>query len=458
MRLLIIGGSDAGISAALRARELSSTAHITVILADDYPNFSICGLPFYLSGETPDWKQLSHRTEFDGIEILRGHRATQIDAPNGFVLVRHQDKSKALSFDRLIVATGAKPVEPPIKGLQSPGVFPLHTMEHSFQIQQYIAQNNVKSALIIGAGYIGVEMADALTHRGLTVTLASRAATVLPSVEPELGRLVEQELRSQGVALWTGVEIKGIERRSGDLNISSSQAEERAADLVIIATGVQPDSALARQADIELGHHGAIRVNRSMETNIPGVFAAGDCVETWHRLLASCTYLPLGTTSHKQGRVAGENAVGGRALFAGSVGTQVVKVFGLAIARTGLLEREARDAGFDPFTVQTETWDHKAYYPGAKQLWLRVTGDQSSNRLLGAQIVGASTSEVAKRIDVFASALYHGMIVEALNELDLSYTPPLSSPWDPIQVAAQAWSRAVQTTQIQDQIREKTSV
>ena len=454
MKLLIIGGSDAGISAALRARELSGTAQITVILADDYPNFSICGLPFYLSGETPDWKQLAHRTEFEGIEILRGHRATQIDAPNGFVLVQHQGKSKAFSYDRLIIGTGAKPVRPPISGLQSPGVFPLHTMEHSFHIDEYIAQNSARSALIIGAGYIGVEMADALTHRGLNVTLASRPATVLPTIEPEFGHLVEQELRSHGVALWSGVEIMAIELRGGDLNIRSSQGEERTADLVIVAAGVQPDSALAREADIELGPRGAIRVNRSMETNMPGVFAAGDCVETWHRLLGAYTYLPLGTTSHKQGRVAGENAVGGRALFAGSVGTQVVKIFGLAVARTGLLEREAREAGFDPFTVQTETWDHKAYYPGAKKLWLRVTGDASSGRLLGAQIVGASTSEVAKRIDVFAIALYHGMTVETLNELDLSYTPPLSSPWDPIQVGAQAWSRSIQVNQIQ----EKTSV
>ena len=452
MKLLIIGGSDAGISAALRARELSGTAQITVILEDDYPNFSICGLPFYLSGETPDWKQLAHRTEFEGIEILRGHRATQIDAPNWFVLVQHQGKSRAFSYDRLIIGTGAKPVRPPISGLQSPGVFPLHTMEHSFHIDEYIAQNSARSALIIGAGYIGVEMADALTHRGLNVTLASRPATVLPTIEPEFGHLVEQELRSHGVALWSGVEIMAIELRGGDLNIRSSQGEERTADLVIVAAGVQPDSALAREADIELGPRGAIRVNRSMETNMPGVFAAGDCVETWHRLLGAYTYLPLGTTSHKQGRVAGENAVGGRALFAGSVGTQVVKIFGLAVARTGLLEREAREAGFDPFTVQTETWDHKAYYPGAKKLWLRVTGDPSSGRLLGAQIVGASTSEVAKRIDVFAIALYHGMTVETLNELDLSYTPPLSSPWDPIQVGAQAWSRSIQVNQIQEKM------
>jgi NADPH-dependent 2,4-dienoyl-CoA reductase/sulfur reductase-like enzyme len=184
-----------------------------------------------------------------------------------------------------------------------------------------------------------------------------------------------------------------------------------------------------------------------METNVPGIYAAGDCAETWHRLMNGYAYLPLGTTSHKQGRVAGENAAGGDAVFAGVVGTQVVKVFELAIARTGLLEREAREAGFDAFTVQTEVWDHKAYYPGARKLWLRVTGDRSTDRLLGAQIVGSWKSEVAKRIDVFATALHHAMTVEALNELDLSYTPPLSSPWDPIQMSAQAWSRAAHSRQ-----------
>jgi NADPH-dependent 2,4-dienoyl-CoA reductase/sulfur reductase-like enzyme len=262
--------------------------------------------------------------------------------------------------------------------------------------------------------------------------------------------MVDEELSAHGVSLWTGVEITQIERPAEALKVRSSQGEERAADLVIVATGVQPDSSLAHSAGVEIGSRGAIRVSRGMETNVPGIFAAGDCVETWHRLLGASTYLPLGTTSHKQGRVAGENAIGGKAVFAGSVGTQVVKVFGLAIARTGLLEREARQTGFDPFTVQTESWDHKAYYPGAKKLTLRITGDASSGRLLGAQIAGAWTAEVAKRIDVFAAALYHGMSVDALNELDLSYTPPLSSPWDPIQIAAQAWSRATQANQIQE--------
>lgn len=184
-----------------------------------------------------------------------------------------------------------------------------------------------------------------------------------------------------------------------------------------------------------------------METNLPGIYAAGACVETWHRVLGKYTYLPLGTTSHKQGRVAGENAIGGDREFCGTAGTQVVKVFELAVARTGLLESEARTAGYDPFTFETTAWDHNVYYPGAHELRVRITGDRSSGKLLGAQIVGHWKAEVAKRIDVFATALFHQMTVEELNDLDLSYTPPLGSPWDALQVAAQAWPRALRSSQ-----------
>lgn len=199
---------------------------------------------------------------------------------------------------------------------------------------------------------------------------------------------------------------------------------------------------VAQSAGITLGEHQAIRVSRKMETNIADIYAAGDCVETWYRLLKRPAYLPLGTTAHKQGRIAGENALGGSLEFAGTLGTQVVKVFDIAIARTGLREDEAMRAGFDPLTVEAATWDHNVYYPGAHELRIRVTGDRKMGHLLGAQMVGYWQAEVAKRIDVFATALFHGMRIDELNDLDLSYTPPLSSPWDPIQMSAQAWVKA----------------
>ena len=443
LKFLIIGGSDAGISAALRARELDASAAITVVLADGYPNFSICGLPFFLSGETPDWHELAHRTEFEGIELLTWHTAVAIDPTNKTVdVVDRQNQRESLPYDRLLIATGAGPLIPDIPGIDLPGVHTLHTMDDSFGVQQQLSEANPRSAIIVGAGYIGVEMADALVHRGLAVTLVGKTRSVLATVDSELGDVLGDELRRHNVEVKTNVEVTAIES-SQCLHVSGTNGFEQSADLVLVAAGVEPASQLAVQAGISTGQKGAIRVDTSMRTNIPDIFAAGDCVETWHRVLGQYKYLPLGTTSHKQGRVAGENAVGGNRHFAGCVGTQVVKVFDLAASRTGLREHEAKAAGFNPLTVETVAWDHKAYYPGAHEMRVRVTGDIDSGRLLGAQIVGHWQSEVAKRIDIFAAALFHGMSVDGFNDLDLSYTPPLSSPWDPVQLAAQAWCRRV---------------
>jgi NADPH-dependent 2,4-dienoyl-CoA reductase/sulfur reductase-like enzyme len=444
MRFVIIGGSDAGISAAVRARELDSSAHITVMLADAFPNFSICGLPFYISGETPDWHQLAHRTEFEGIELLTNHTAQAVNPSSKTVCATDEaGEEKTISYDVLLIATGARPVIPPTSGIDLPGVYPLHTMEDGFRVSSYISDREPRTAVIVGSGYIGLEMADALTHRGLNVTLIGRSRTVLSTVDAEFGRIVEATLRSRSVRVESDTEVQAILEDRGRLRVYGSRELNVSAELVLVGTGVQPNAEIGEKAGLLTGVKGALRVNRRMETNIPGVYAAGDCVETWHRLLEDYTYLPLGTTSHKQGRVAGENAAGGSRKFQGSLGTQVVKVFEMAIARTGLREDDALKAGFQPFTVESRHFDHKAYYPGAQQLCLSVTGDRSNGRLLGAQILGPWQSEVAKRIDIYAAGLFHRMKVEELNDVDLSYTPPFSSPWDPVQMAAQAWSRAV---------------
>ncbi|MCX7681031.1 MAG: FAD-dependent oxidoreductase, partial [Anaerolineae bacterium] len=295
------------------------------------------------------------------------------------------------------------------------------------------------SAVVVGGGYIGLEMAEAPSRRGLQVMLAENMPLVLPNFDPALGTLVSEELGRHGVKVVAGVAVEAIEARRGRLVVRGAGEFQAEADLVLIATGVRPETRLAAEAGIAVGRWGAIVVNRAMETSAPHVYAAGDCVETYHRLLERYVYLPLGSTAHKQGRVAGENAAGGWAIFGGTLGTQVVKVFDLVAARTGLGDGEAREAGFDPLTVQTQAWDHKSYYPDAHMLHIRVTGDRRTGRLLGAQIVGHRTAEVSKRIDVFALALYHRMRVKELGDVDLSYTPPLSTPWDAVQIAAQRW-------------------
>lgn len=444
--VVIIGGSDAGISAALRAKEIDSTASVTVILADNFPNYSICGLPFYLSGEVPDWHALAHRTSAEiastGITLLLNHTAQSMNPTQHRVTMRDaQGQVRDLRYDRLIIATGATPIRPLMEGLDLPGVYLLHSMADSFAVHEYLSQHLPRTAIIVGGGYIGLEMADALTLRGIAVTVVEHGSSVLKTVDASLGEMVGTELRKHSIEVVNDIAIEQVKQVEGRLKVQGSHGFQQEAEMVLVAVGVQPSTAIARSANVALGEHGAIRVSRTMATNVPDVYAAGDCVETWHRLLQHPTYLPLGTTAHKQGRVAGENAVGGTVEFAGTLGTQVVKVCDLVIARTGLRESEAKQAGFASFTVEARLWDHKVYYPGARELVIRVTGDRKSGRLLGAQMVGTWHTEVAKRIDIFAMALFHEMLVDDLSQLDLSYTPPVSSPWDPVQMSAQAWVR-----------------
>ena len=451
LHLVIIGGSDAGISAALRARELAAETRVTLVVADRYPNFSICGLPFYLSGEIKDWRTLAHRTVDDirehGIDLLLEHQAVAIQADRKQITVadRH-GQQRQLAYDKLVVATGATSAVPDIAGTDQSGVFFLRWLQDSFAMQKYLAEKDPASALIVGAGYIGMEMADALTYRGLKVTVAEYAPTVLTTLDPDLGEMVKKVLNKHGVDVLTGIGVNEISPAGDKLIVTDSQHNRIETDTVLIAAGSRPRTDLALDAGIATGFAGAIKVNRRMETNLPDIYAAGDCVETWHHIIEKPTYLPLGTTAHKQGRVAGENALGGQRRFAGSLGTQVVKIFDQVAARTGLRDSEARQAGFEPLSIDFETWDHKVYYPDARPLHIRLTGDRRSHRLLGAQMLGSYGTEVSKRIDVFATALFHRMSIESLNDLDLSYTPPLSSPWDPVQMSAQQWMRSVKNS------------
>ncbi len=460
MHVVMIGGSDAGISAALRARELDPGAEVTVVLADAYPNFSICGIPYYVSGEVARWRDLAHRTLADleaaGMRLRLDTTARRIDvAARTLLLTTAGGGEELLGYDKLIIGTGAVPVRPPIVGLAGPGavgpgdgVHLLHSMGDTFAVMATLEQAAPASAVIVGGGYIGLEMADALTVRGLAVTQVEQLPEVLPTVDPGLGGLVHAELAAHGVQILAGTTVRAISRAQpgadGRLEVHATAADgsalTRAADMVLVVTGVRPETGLAAEAGATLGVRGAIAVDPGMRTGLPDVFAAGDCVITHHRLLG-VTYLPLGTTAHKQGRVAGENALGGNRQFAGSLGTQVVKIFDQAAARTGLSDHEANAAGFDPVTVGSQADDHKAYYPGSHRISIRVTGDRATGRLLGLQLFGHKDAEIAKRIDIAATAIFHGMTVEAVSDLDLSYTPPLGSPWDAVQMGAQAWTR-----------------
>ena len=453
MHLVAIGGSDAGISTALRARELDPSVDVTVVVADAYPNFSICGIPYYFSREVQPWQSLAHRTHADleatGMNLRLNTLATGIDVGGRTLTVRDANGAEStIAYDELMVGTGAGPSTAGISGLDDlgteDGVHLLHSMGDTFALERYLDEHQPETAIIVGAGYVGLEMAEALTVRGLKVTQLQRGPEVLSTLDPELGALVHDELTRHGVEVITGTRVAAVSRDGRRLAVTGTREGEefsRSAELVLVVVGVRPNTSLLTAAGATTGAGGAVVVDEQMRTGLPHVWAAGDGVITHHRLLG-VTYLPLGTTAHKQGRVAGENAIGGDTRFAGSLGTQVVKVFDVVAARTGLRDHEALAAGFAPRSHTAVADDHKRYYPGATPISIRITGDDGDGRLLGAQLVGTRGAEISKRVDTYATALHHSMTVEAMSDLDLSYTPPLGSPWDAVQVATQAWSRS----------------
>jgi NADPH-dependent 2,4-dienoyl-CoA reductase/sulfur reductase-like enzyme len=490
--LVVVGGSDAGISAALRARELAPDIDVTVVVADAFPNFSICGIPYYISRQVPHWTDLAHRTLTDlqaaGLNLLLDTKATRIDVPDRRLTVRDSDgHDTQITYDALVVGTGAVPVRPQIPGLNGPealgpqdGVHVLHTMTDTFELTATLERLDAGSgelpggrggagrqpparALIVGAGYVGLEMAEALVARGLHVIQVERLPEVLPTLDPDLGALVHAELERHGVDVVTDTAITAVQKVPEDapqrIEVTGAGPDGTTrlwqVDLLLVVVGVQPDTELLTTAGAATADRGAVAVDQSMATGLPQVWAAGDCVVTHHRMLAT-TYLPLGTTAHKQGRVAGQNAVAtltahthrptAPAVFAGSLGTQVVKIFDLVAARTGLKDREAAAVGHHPLTTPSTVDDHKAYYPGAHPIAIRVTADTRTGQLLGAQLVGQLGTEIAKRVDIYATALFHQMTVDTISDLDLSYTPPLGSPWDAVQTAAQNWHQHATNT------------
>ena len=436
--MLIIGGSDAGISAALRARELNGTIKITMILADEFPNLSICGIPYAVSKEVTQWQNLAHRTVDDlkayDIDSYMNTWATAIDAANHTVTAMRGGDQLTFTYDKLMVGTGAVPKELPIAG-EGAGIHVLHTMGDFFDIEAQLVQHQPKRAAIVGAGYVGIEMAEALTRRDVSVTLIQRGSEVLSTVEPDLGASVHDALSNNGVTVLTDETITEIQATEAGYQLVGSTTDD-AFDFVLVVVGVRPNSELLINAGATVTNQNAVVVDDHMRTNLPDVYAAGDLVQTKHRLLGE-TYLPLGTTAHKQGRVAGANIVGRESHFAGIIGSQVLRAIDVIVARTGLLPNEATAAGFTAIMTTAVVDDHKGYFPGAEKMTIRVTADKESHKILGAQLVGKYGSEVAKRADVFATAIYNGMTVEAFSDLDLTYSPVVGAPWDAVQAAVQ---------------------
>jgi NADPH-dependent 2,4-dienoyl-CoA reductase/sulfur reductase-like enzyme len=433
MRLVVVGGVAAGLSAAARARRVDPSLEILVLERGQHVSWAACGLPFYVSGRVASLDDLIlHTPDYfrreRNIDVRTGAEVVAIQPARRQVVLRGGER---IRYDKLVIACGARPVRE-LPGADLPHVFTLHTLEDARRLREFIEQRRPQRAVVVGAGYIGLEVADGLAERGLCVTVLEASPYILGRQDRELTEIVTRHLAARGIQFRLGTRVSAIQAEG---------VEGTPADLIVVATGVRPNVELAAEAGIELGRHGAIRVNERMETNLAGVYAAGDCAETVHVVTGAPVYIPLGTTANKMGRVAGANAAGRRERFPGVAGTLIVALRDLAVAMTGLSSTEARQAGFSPVSVRIEAPD-RSRYMGSDPTWVELVADRNTTRLLGGSVIGKRG--VAGRINVLAAAITAGMTTEQFAQLDLAYTPPVAPVWDPLLVAANQLRRALE--------------
>lgn len=443
MKLVVIGGVAAGMSAASKAKRINKDISVEVYTDEEYISYAGCGLPYYAQGLIPVKDKLVARTpeQFakQNIQVYRDHRVIAIRPQEKQITVETNDgQTKYVDYDRLIIATGARPVTPDFYQKNMQNVFTVKSIPSIVALRELMQKGQPKKAVIIGGGYIGLEMAEAILEWKIDLTVIQLPDQLLRSVDPEMSKLIEMHLIDKGVKVRTKERVIGLEG-SGKVEKVITDKGEIEADLVVLAVGIIPNSELARDAGIELGVRNAIKVNRSMETNIPDIYAAGDCATAYHLVLKGDSYIPLGTTANKQGRIAGENAAGGRSIFQGIVGTSIIKVLDLEIGRTGLNSEEALRAGFKFRDIKIEDHTRAHYYPGGNRITIKLLINEENDVIIGAQLVGGSGA--GKRIDVLAAAVQLGLTPNQLSELDLSYAPPFSPVWDPVLVAANAASK-----------------
>lgn len=427
MRLLVIGGVAAGLSAAARARRIDPSLEIVVLEKGADISYGACGLPYYLEGRVHRAEELIvHTPEYfrkeRNIAVRTGARVVSISHPRREVTL---DGGERVHYDRLVIATGARPRTKDFEGATlPPHVFTLHTLEDAERLKAYLCDKQPKQAVVVGAGYIGLEAADALRRNGMAVTVVEQGPHVLGRGDAELTKAVRERLERFRVELQLNTRISAVERR----------------ELVILATGLRPNVEIAVEGGVEVGRTGAIRVDEHMETNLPGVFAAGDCAEAPHLVTGRPAYIPLGTTANKMGRVAGANAAGRRERFGGVVGTAILNIFGMGVAFSGLSVEQARREGFSPVSARIAAPSRPGYF-GGKPITVELVADAATRRLLGGSVWGEDGVE--GRINVIATALHNRMRVEDLEQLDLAYAPPFATVWDPVLIAAQQLSKMV---------------
>lgn len=436
---LVVGGDAAGMSAASKAKREDPDRNVVVLERGEWVSYGACGLPYYVKGEIDDLEDLvaipaDRFREERNIDLRTGHEATAIDPQDQSVTVETPTETDTVSYDDLLVATGARAQRPPIDGLDLEGVYSLHTMESGKALKEYAATASGDTVAIVGGGYIGIELAEAFRGRDLDVHLFEMVEHVLPPFGREVAEIVETELADNAVDVHTNTRV---DRIAGDEEVAAVVTPESdfPVDAVLVASGVAPRTKLAADAGIELGPTGAIATDEYGQTNVENVYAAGDCAEMTHAVTGEPAHVPLALTANRAGRAIGAT-VGGKSTPVGDIaGTAVLKAFDLEVARTGIVdEGELRDAGYEPVSVSITAPSRAHYYPGGSDIDITLVGDAGSKRVLGASMVGEEG--VANRIDTVATAIQSEMTVSDLEYLDLSYAPPFGPTWDPVLTAA----------------------
>ncbi|MDD3375453.1 MAG: FAD-dependent oxidoreductase [Candidatus Omnitrophica bacterium] len=445
-RIVIIGGVAAGPKVGSRISRICPDAEIILIEKGKFLSYAGCGLPYYISGVVKDQKELMCTSigtvrdpiffhEVKNVTVMNQTEAVQVDRENKKVIVQDlkSKQKKEISYDELVFATGASPIVPPLAGKELKNVFTLQTVEDAEEIKNILNQGKAKDVVIVGGGLIGVEITEALHQKGARVTIIERLDQVLPILDPEIAFQVSQHMESKGVKIKTGLTVTALLGKDKIESVLTDQGQI-SCDFLIMSIGVRPNSKLAKDCDLEIGVTGGIKVNKCMQTSDPDIFAAGDCVESVNLQTGQPCFIPLGSTANKQGRVAANNICGIKDEFLGVLGSTVCKVFDFNVGRTGLGEKQAKQAGFDVVTLLSPAPDKAHFYPDAKPIFIKMIIDKKTRRILGFQAVGLG--EVDKRIDVAATAITANMTVDQIANLDLCYAPPYSPAMDNIITAA----------------------
>ncbi|MEU6610379.1 FAD-dependent oxidoreductase [Streptomyces shenzhenensis] len=453
-RLVVIGGDAAGMSAASQARRLRGPDELEIVAFErgHFSSYSACGIPYWVGGDVPERDRLIARSPREhrarDIDLRMRTEVTEIDVARQRVRARDVDSGAEswTSYDKLVIATGARPVRPDLPGVDAPGVHGVQTLDDGQALLDTLAHTRGRRAVIVGAGYIGVEMAEALINRGYEVTVVNRGAEPMSTLDPDMGRLVHRAMEGLGITMVNDAPVtKLLTGDDGRVRAVATEDAEFPADVVVLGIGVRPQTALADAAGLPLGRHGGLLTDLAMRVRgQENIWSGGDCVEVLDLVSGQERHIALGTHANKHGQVIGTNVGGGYATFPGVVGTAVSKVCDLEIARTGLREKDARRVGLRFETVTIESTSRAGYYPGASPMTVKMLAERGTGRLLGVQIVGREGA--AKRVDIAAVALTARMTVEEMTALDLGYAPPFSPVWDPVLVAARKAAAKIRNT------------